>query len=755
MLKAKRFHLVDFVFVLMLIGLIASIFILMSSDETQSKQRQLVESGLYKSFVAVLAQAKLNSMLLFELQYDNEIILPILNDANDAIDSPSLLTSIKQKLHRKLHMSFQVSRQTFPHQQVYLVNGASLLHLDKPYETNKFNDSNVALARVLKNQQASFGLSLNNGRYLYRYLFPVFNDRKHFIAVVEVALPLVAVQQALMNVSDVRSQFLLAKRPLASLDNKNKLYEQTPFSESFFISKNHQNDIEERSILNADNLNELKASLSSDEETKLFQLKRFSMHTHIGGRDGVAVFMPIYNLNGYRIGGVMTFSPHMALYLSKANSNTIVVFLLLMFLLTLLYAIRKSTFLYQLQLLHQRFLDAVPFPVFLKDENEQYLSANKAFYTFFNVSKKQLLSKKQGFDSEPDMLRVSINEINDANGHLEYEYEEFKEKIPFTYKLIFYGTEKNARFAQSVVGLVQDVSDKKQLHDSLKESLFDQNQLMNMLPVGLRIFNLEGKMTYVNKMFENLSGYNRELLLKSDCESMFTCLQCNLSLCPLNKATLLKQPHRIETIKYNAQGEAGTYEVLYQPYYSTEQQLQGIVEITSDISDTKSLLDKNHALMLTDELTGLLNHRGIMYEGSNYFRLAQRTQKPFFALYIEIAGMAEICEQYGEKEGDALIKAFSTILQDTFRETDIIARISDDDFVILMNDSDYRVIDNAKFTRLDNCVEQFNDQFEKGVHLVIDTGIVEFHKEKHPDLLTLINAGEQLVYEHRLKRISS
>ena len=303
-----------------------------------------------------------------------------------------------------------------------------------------------------------------------------------------------------------------------------------------------------------------------------------------------------------------------------------------------------------------------------------------------------------------------------------------------------------------IVGFVQDVSDKKQLDNSLKESIFDQTQFMNMLPVSVRIFNLEGKVTYVNNMFEDVSGYKSETLLKSDCESLFTCLQCNLSVCPLNKTSLLKGMHRIETIKYDANGKAGTYEVFYHPHYSADKQLQGVVEITSDISATKSLLDENHALMLSDEVTGLLNHRGLINAGANYFRLAQRAKKPFFVLYIDLGGVAKVHAQYGEEEGDIVLQAFSDILKDTFRETDVIARVSSDQFVILMNDSDYHVTDNARFTRLDSNVDKFNSKAGQQYRLVIDTGIVEYRKEKHSDLSALINDGERLVYEHRLKQ---
>ncbi|MDA7745948.1 diguanylate cyclase [Psychromonas sp.] len=753
MLRAKRFHYLDFVFVVLIAVLIAAILILISSDDSQNKQRKLIERSVYNSFVAALAQTKSNAILLFELQYNNEVILPLLDAANSTINDPKSLRTIKQKLHRQLHMQFQASSKTFVHQQIYLINGESLLHLDEPYVVNKTkNMANTGLDKVLQTQEISFGLALENGKFMYRYFFPIFNDINRFIAVVEVAIPVSAIQLMLMNANNVQSQYLFAKRPLLSLPQKSKLFKETAFSDSFVICLSAENEVDQLSYLNEADLEEVKFSLNTSEEAKLLQLKRFSINTQIAGQDGIAVFIPIHNDNGQGIGGIITFSPNTSLYLSKSNSDYITFILLFMFVSTLLYATKKSVYLYRIQRLHQRFLDAIPFPVFLKDEKAQYLSANKCFYHFFDIKNKQLLHKNRGFDSEPEMLRVSIDEINDAGGSLAFEYEEFKENKPITYKLVFYATSKKQDLPQGIIGHVQDISDTKSLNESLKESKFDQNQFMNLLPLGIRIFNLEGKVTFVNQAFEHLSGYNSDELLSTDCKSLFSCMQCNQSQCSLQKAIDQQQAYRIDTIKYNEQGEAGIYEVIYQPYYSTENIIQGVVEITADITANKSLLDKNHALILTDELTGLLNHRGIMSAGDNCFRLAKRGKKPLFVLYIVIDNLRKIYAEHGEEEGNTLLRSFVDILKETFRETDFLARIDGDEFVILMNDSEYKITDNAGFIRLDNNIKKFNEASHKEYRLVIDTGIVEYGIDNHADLLALISDAERLVYENKLKR---
>jgi|GEM_PF-3155601 len=753
MLRAKRFHSFDFIFVILIITFITSIFIVMSNDESQKKQRQLVERTVYNSFVSALAQVKSNALLLFALQYHNESVLPLLEQANLDINSPNSLQLIKQNLYEKLQMQFRSSSKIFEHQQVYLTNGQSLLALDQYASRGKqINSDNHGLEKVLTSKEPSFGLSLKNGRYLYGYFFPVFNTSNDFIAVVEVAISLTAMQRMLIEKSEIKSQTLLAKRPLLSVKSKSILYQDTVFSDEFFISINENKDNLNRGILNTTYLSEIKHSLGTIEEAKLMQLKRFSTNTRVAGQDGIAVFIPIHDIHGNGVGGMITFSPIMKLYISRSDHMAITIILFLILVLTLLYAIRKSIALYQLQLGYQHFLDALPFPIFIKNEYNQYLSVNKAFYHFFNVNKKKLLDKKQRFESEPEALKVSIAEINKAGGSIEFEAEQLKENEASTYKVSCYVGPQQSGLTQEFIGYIKDITDQKLLNDTLKSAKFEQAQFMEILPFGVRIFDLEGRTTYVNRRLAKLSGYKIADLLNADSDFIFSSLPCNKNAYPSHKAMVWAQVQHTETIKYNAKGEARTYEIVQHPYYSIENELQGTIELTRDITAKKSLLDKNHKLTLADELTGLLNARGLISAGENYFRLTQRANKPFFALYVGIVGLQKINNEHGEKEGDQLLTTFVDILKHTFRETDLAARIGGDEFVILMTDSDYHITDNAQFARLDNNVKKFNSTPGITCRLVIDTGIVEYQKENHPNLLALINDAEQLVYERRLKR---
>ncbi len=755
MLRAKRFYSFDFVFFIAIVSLIISTFFLMVDDENQQQQRNLAERTVYSSFVSTLAQVKSNATLLFELQYTYEPILSLLDDANKAINSPENLQPIQQQLQEKLQSQFRVSSKIFSSQKVYLNNGDLLLNIGKYSYNGKKNtekkdtELNGGIEKVLKSQVSSFGLSLENGRYLYRYFFPVFNASNEFIAIIEIAIPLANVQYVSSNASNMKSQYLLAKRSLLASAQKNRFYQETEFSSSFFVNK-HINLIEAN--LSETDLDELKSSLSPIEESKLMQLKQFSIHAQVAGQDGIAVFMPIHDVYGYNVGGVLSFIPTIKWYISSAEFKTISVMLMLMLVLVLLYAMRKSTAIYRMKLSYQQCLDVLPFPIFLKDNNDQYFGANKAFYNLLNISKKQLLEGDQNNEYESDALKISIAEINKAGGVIEIESDNLKRDDNSIYKVSYYEVLQRGTTRHGVIGYIEDVSHYKLLNNALKSSLFDQSEFMDILPLGVRIFNLEGRATYINKMFKSLNGFNVNDLLNADCEAIFNCLECHNNVCSLHKNKISKLNQRVETIKYNAKGEAKTYEVTYYPYYSIDKRIQGIIELTHDITIHKSLLDQNHSLILTDQLTGVLNSRGLMSAGDNYFRLAERAKKAYFVLYVNVVGIDKINIRQGKQEAEQLLILFTDILKKTFRETDIIARTGDDEFIVLMNDSEYEIVDNTKFVRLDENVKKFNSTMNKEYRLVIDTGIVEYNAGSHSSLSSLIKNAEQLVYELRLKR---
>jgi len=66
-----------------------------------------------------------------------------------------------------------------------------------------------------------------------------------------------------------------------------------------------------------------------------------------------------------------------------------------------------------------------------------------------------------------------------------------------------------------------------------------------------------------------------------------------------------------------------------------------------------------------------------------YLKTALRTKKRALVLFIDVDDLKRINDHYGHNEGDQALIGLAGNLKKTFRESDIVARIGGDEFVVL------------------------------------------------------------------------
>ncbi|PKF61498.1 hypothetical protein CW745_09175 [Psychromonas sp. psych-6C06] len=738
-----------------LLGLIFFIGLVYFANDNQGQEAQVkhAQKAIERSYGSAMEQNKDAAILLFELQFNEPVIGGLLKQASETNDAQHL-ESLKDSLFKALHLKFQTSREYFPQQQIYLVDGHPLLRLDSPYkEFDKDTVYNVGLQKVITDHVAYSGLALQDGVYLYRFFFPIYDDHHSLIAVAEFGLPLINIQRFLFAGHGAASQFMFSKRQLLDIRNKWKLYEESVLSDDHYVLSREDANKKHNIHLTGQELSHLKGHFTTSHEEALLTDEMFSLQARLRGEEGFANFLPLKNINGDIVGHLFTYLPQQSATVKKNNRVILILLLSSFFILLVTFIYRQHQKSQRRLTFHNNMFDALPFPVFCKDEKNRYQCANSAFFKHFLIPPNTIFSNgDKAFENEPDSLQISSSELMDLGGRKSIKETVIDEVGVINLDTTLFLIKKESQEVEGLLGYIIDETQKVSTEKQLAEALALQTQLIDSLPVGIRIFNAEKQVKLVNKAFQALSGFKGEQLIGLACEKQFTCMQCSPEVCPLKKAKEEKMFTHVETIKYTQNGDIRTLSVNFQPLYDNNGALNGIIEITTDISKTKSLQDKTHELIIADELTGLLNLRGLMSSGENYFRLAQRTKKPFFAVHIDIHGMRKLNYQYGESAVDSLIKDFAQILRDTFRDTDLIARIGGDEFVVLLNDSDYKVVDSGHFARLELNIQKYNLQPENRLKILIDTGIVQYSDKTHNSLDMLLDQCEKLVYEQQLKR---
>ena len=93
-------------------------------------------------------------------------------------------------------------------------------------------------------------------------------------------------------------------------------------------------------------------------------------------------------------------------------------------------------------------------------------------------------------------------------------------------------------------------------------------------------------------------------------------------------------------------------------------------------------------LAYKDQLTGLSSRTDFYHHLREAVKLSKRHDSSFFLLYIDLDDFKGVNDSLGHDAGDLLLQAIARRLKNVSREIDLVARLSGDEFCILVNDVD-------------------------------------------------------------------
>jgi diguanylate cyclase (GGDEF)-like protein/PAS domain S-box-containing protein len=171
----------------------------------------------------------------------------------------------------------------------------------------------------------------------------------------------------------------------------------------------------------------------------------------------------------------------------------------------------------------------------------------------------------------------------------------------------------------------------------------------------------------------------------------------------------------------------------------------------TDITARKQTEETIRELSLVDELTGLRNRRGFIVLGESQLHLAQRLGRSAVLYFADVDGLKRINDELGHAEGDRALTDFAGLLNEVFRESDVIARLGGDEFVVLALESP-GVDTAASVARFEERLAQFNREAQRPYRLVASMGVAQRGPESAESLAELLHRSDTEMYRIKQRR---
>lgn len=238
-----------------------------------------------------------------------------------------------------------------------------------------------------------------------------------------------------------------------------------------------------------------------------------------------------------------------------------------------------------------------------------------------------------------------------------------------------------------MIGSLNEITDI--VETQLKLNLEKELLRSTLLSVGDGIIatDVEGNVTIINPVAENISGWNYTEVKGKNIVDFFQMLdpETDQTLYFFDTSASLNTRHeRVQNkqaIFITRYGEEYVVDCSISPIHFSDQKLKGFVITFRDITELAAYQKEIEYISFHDDLTSLYNRRFMRAE---LRRLDKSDYFPLSIMVIDINNLKQTNDYHGHLMGDRLIKKTAHILESTFTKTQHISRIGGDEFLIFL-----------------------------------------------------------------------
>jgi diguanylate cyclase (GGDEF)-like protein/PAS domain S-box-containing protein len=279
------------------------------------------------------------------------------------------------------------------------------------------------------------------------------------------------------------------------------------------------------------------------------------------------------------------------------------------------------------------------------------------------------------------------------------------------------------------------------------------SRILDNLYEGVYITDRARKIHYWNEAAEEITGFkNSEVIGKHCFENILSHVDDsgkNLCTngCPLSAVMQDGETREMEVFLHHKKGHRIPISVKALPLKDAEDNVVGVIEFFSEISERKSIIEKIknlEKLAMLDDLTQLPNRRYM----ENRLKLALESyllnNGEFGLIFMDIDNFKVFNDNYGHNIGDKVLKSVARTFASNLRKDDIIGRWGGEEFIGVFSNVNQKQLGKVA-EKLRSLVEKTNIEFEdKGLGVTISLGASLIRSGE--SIGDLIKRSDELMY---------
>lgn len=404
---------------------------------------------------------------------------------------------------------------------------------------------------------------------------------------------------------------------------------------------------------------------------------------------------------------------------------------------------------------YQRIVDDLPDLVCRYKPDTTITFVNEAYAKYFSKSTEELIGtsfmKLIPQKSHEDVLKT-IESLNKKSPEITMEHLVLTADGQMRWQLwcdrALFDSSENVIEIQSIG---KDITERKRAEESLKDSEGRYRSLVESSDDSIYLVDRNCKYIFMNDKHRLRMGFSGNEFLNREYSEFHSLDDTKWFVETVNKVFETGESihNEHESLK------DGRYFLLtLSPVKAEDGGIVAVTIISKDITELKLLEKKLHTLSITDELTGLYNRRGFVTLAEQHLKFVSRQKTGIFMLYIDLNNLKKINDTWGHKEGDLALIETAKLIKESYRESDIIARIGGDEFVVMpvgtTNDS-VEIIT----ARLQEAIEIQNAKTISSYNLSMSFGIAYYDPENPCSLTELLSQADKMMYKHKKDKSTS